>query len=71
MTERDTYKYHLKKRNNIVHRGIPNDLDRRQVEHQGRFLGAKIERIDRRATRDPALRWERKGGKLPSTIATL
>ncbi|MCY3883195.1 MAG: hypothetical protein OXG61_13885 [Chloroflexi bacterium] len=43
MAERDTYKYHLKKGNKVVHRGITNDLDRHQTEHQAQFPGAKIE----------------------------
>ena len=65
MAERDTYKYHLKVGNKIVHRGITNDLERRQVEHQAQFPGAKIEQIGRRTTRDAALKWERDGGKRP------
>ena len=65
MAERDTYKYHLKKGNKVVHRGITNDLDRRQAEHQAQFPGAKIEQIGRRTTRDAALKWEREGGKGP------
>ena len=47
------------------HRGITNDLDRRQAEHQEQSPGAKIEQIGRRTTRDAALRWEREGGKRP------
>ena len=65
MAEQDTYKYHLKKENKVVHRGVTNDLDRRQAEHQEQFPGAKIEQISRRTTRDAALRWEREGGKRP------
>ncbi len=65
MAERDTYKYHLKVGNKIVHRGITNDLERRQVEHQAQFPGAKIEQIGRRTTRDAAFKWERDGGKRP------
>ena len=63
MAERDTYKYHLKTGNRVVHRGITNDLDRRLAEHKDQFPGAKIEQIGRRTTRDAALRWEREGGR--------
>lgn len=63
MAERDTYKYHLKKGNKVVHRGITNDLERREAEHQGRLPGTKIEQIGRRTTRDAALKWEQEGGK--------
>lgn len=31
---RDTYKYHFKLGNKIVHTGITNNLDRREQEHQ-------------------------------------
>ena len=60
---RDTYKYHLKLGNKIVHKGITDDLPRRQREHQEAFPKAKIKPIGRRTTRDKALEWEHKGGK--------
>ena len=60
--ERDTYKYHLKKGNTIVHRGVTNDLERRETEHQNEHPGAKIKQVGRRTTREAALEWEREGG---------
>ena len=63
MSERDTYKYHLKEGNKIVHRGITNDLERREQEHQAEHPGAKIQQVGRRTTREAALQWEREGGK--------
>lgn len=66
MAERDTYKYHLKIGNKIVHRGITNDLERREAEHQQEFPGAKIKQIGNRTTREGALKWEREGGKRPN-----
>ena len=63
MAERDTYKYHLKKGGKIVHRGITNDLNRREAEHQEQFPGAKLHQVKRRVTRESALKWERQGGK--------
>jgi predicted GIY-YIG superfamily endonuclease len=60
---RDTYKYHLKRGQQIVHRGITNDLDRRKQEHQVKYPGTKINQVGRKTTRDAALEWERNGGK--------
>ncbi len=61
--KRDTYKYHLKRGNKVVHRGITDDLDRRLSEHHQEFPKAKIKQIGRRTTREKGLEWERKGGK--------
>lgn len=61
--DRDTYKYHQKIGNKIVHRGITDDLERREQEHQQEFSGSHIVQVGNRTTRGAALRWERKGGK--------
>ena len=58
-----TYKYHVKKGSKVVHRGITNDLDRRESEHQKQYPGAQVKQVGRRTTREAALRWEREGGK--------
>ena len=60
---RDTYKYHLKNGKQIVHRGITNDLDRREQEHRAEYPGSQIRQVGRRTTREAALEWERNGGK--------
>ncbi len=60
---RDTYKYHLKNGQRIVHRGITNDLNRREQEHQVEYPRSKIKPVGRRSTRGAALKWERDGGK--------
>ena len=65
MADRDTYKYHLKQGNKVVHRGITNDLRRREAERQREFPGSKIEQMGHRTTREAALKWEREGGKRP------
>lgn len=57
---RDTYKYHLKVGKKIVHRGITDDLNRREQEHRQEFPGSHIVRAGRRTTREAALSWERK-----------
>ena len=57
---RDTYKYHFKKGNRIVHTGITNDLDRREQEHQQDFgESGHIKKVGRATTRDAAQEWER------------
>ena len=60
---RDTYKYHLRSGGGIVHRGITNDLNRREQEHQTEYPGSQIKQVGRRTTREAALEWERNGGK--------
>ena len=60
---RNTYKYHLKEGNKIVHRGITYDLNRREVEHQEKFPGTYIEQVGHRTTRTSALKWERTSSK--------
>lgn len=61
--ERDTYKYHLKQGKKVVHRGITNDLERREAQHQEQFPDSRIQQIGRKTCRDSALKWEREGGK--------
>ncbi|MDN5211614.1 hypothetical protein QQ020_06115 [Fulvivirgaceae bacterium BMA12] len=63
MAQRDTYKYHFKQGNKIVHRGITNDLERREEEHQNNYRNGHIVQIGNRTTREAALKWEREGGK--------
>ena len=56
---RDTYKYQLKVGNKVVYRGITNDLERREKDHQVNWPGAYIEQVGRLTTRSGALKWER------------
>jgi predicted GIY-YIG superfamily endonuclease len=62
-TPRNTYKYHLKVVNKVVHRGITNDLDRREGEHQQEWPDGHIVKIGNKTTREAGLQWEREGGK--------
>ncbi len=56
---RDTYKYHFKTGNKIVHTGITNDLGRREQEHKQTYGDSgHIRQVGRRTTRDAALKWE-------------
>lgn len=57
---RDTYKYHFKKGNQIIHTGITNDLARREREHKEKYGNiGHIKQVGRRTNRDAALNWER------------
>ena len=58
--KRNTYKYHLKKGNRIVHTGITNDLHRREQEHQQEpgWKNTHITQVGRATTRAAALKWE-------------
>lgn len=57
---RDTYKYHFKLRNRIIHTGITNDLAVREAKHRRRSgADGRIEQVGRRTTREAALEWER------------
>lgn len=56
---RNTYKYHFKIGNRIVHTGITNDLDRREQEHKSTYgAEGQITRVGRATTLDAALKWE-------------
>ena len=59
-TYRDTYKYHFKKGNKIIHTGITNDIDRREAEHRRESGWSKghIKQVGYRTTRKAALDWE-------------
>lgn len=59
---RDTYKYHQKLGNRILHRGITSDLSRREGEHQQKWPGSHISQVGNRTTHDAAFKWERTGG---------
>jgi len=62
--KRDTYRYHIKRGNEILHRGITNDLDRRHGEHKQNYgSDVRIIQVGPRISRDSALQWERNGGK--------
>ena len=63
MAQRDTYKYQFKQGHKIVHRGITDDLERREQEHQQRYGSSHIAQVGRRTTREAAEKWEREGGK--------
>lgn len=59
-SNRDTYKYHVKRGNKILHTGITNDLQRRESEHQ-RVYDDKvhIKQVGNRTTREAGIQWEK------------
>ena len=63
--KRDTYKYQFKDGRRIVHRGITNDPERRETEHQSDYdlPRGHLTIIGNRTTEKAALKWEREGGK--------
>lgn len=63
VTTRDTYKYQFKVGQKIVHRGITNDLERRQQEHQQKWPQGHLTQVGRRTTEEAARTWEDQGGK--------
>ena len=65
MSERDTHRYHYKKGNKIVHRGITNDPKRREGEHRRLYGDGALHTVGPKVRRDSGLKWERDGGKRP------
>lgn len=60
MTERDTYKYHLKKGREIIRSGITNDLERREKELQRDYGdNVHIQKVGNKTTREGAKEWEK------------
>jgi len=60
---RDTFKYQVRVGRKIVHGGITNDLDRRELEHKQTYgEKAKLTKVGNKTTRDGALAWERDKG---------
>ena len=60
--KRDTYKYHFKIGNTIVHSGITNDLERREQEHQQKWPKGHIKQVGRKTTEEAARKWEEDKG---------
>ena len=60
--KRDTYKYHFKVGNRIVHGGITNDLARREKEHQEKWPSGHIVQVGNITTEKAAREWEKENG---------
>ncbi len=59
---RDTYKYHYKIGNKIVHGGITSDLERRESEHKQKWPDGHIKQVGRKTTEEAARNWEKEKG---------
>ena len=66
--KKTTFKYHLKLGSRVDHRGITDDLDKRERDHWPTQPGTRIVQVGRRTTWEAALRWEREGGKRMYTM---
>lgn len=58
MKARNTYKYDFKLKQKIVHSGITNDLERREVEHQQKWPKGHIVQVGNKTTEEAAMEWE-------------
>lgn len=56
--KRDTYKYHFKIGNKIVHSGITGDLEQREQEHRVKWSKGHILQVGRCTTEEAAREWE-------------
>ena len=56
---RNTWKYHYKQGNRIVHTSITNDLERREARAPAKqYREGHIKQVGTVTTRDVALKWE-------------
>ena len=58
MIFRNTYKYRFKVGNKVVHCGITNDLERRELEHKNNWPNGHIVQVGRITTEESARKWE-------------
>jgi len=63
MAKRDTYKYHFKVGNKIVHSGITDNVERREQEHNQKWPTGHIIQVGHRTTEEAAREWEEKQKK--------
>ena len=62
MAERNWYTYYFKVGDKIVHKGITQDLARREKEHQQEWPNGRIVQIGGPKTEDEARDWEKDQG---------
>lgn len=56
---RNTYKYHFKIGNRIIHGGITNNLERREEEHKQKWPKGHIKQVGKKTTEEAARKWEK------------
>lgn len=59
---RTHYKYAFIKDRKIKHKGITEDLEEREKQHQSKFRGGRIKQVGRKTTEEAAREWEKKQG---------
>ena len=62
MAKRDTYKYQFKVGNKVVHKGITNDLERRDAEHKQDWPSGHIKQVGHAVDKKSAREWEKEQG---------
>jgi len=62
MAKRDTYKYQFKVGNKVVHKGITNDLERREGEHKQDWPNGHIKQVGHAVEGKSARQWEKEQG---------
>ncbi len=62
MAERNWYTYYFKVGDRVVHKGITQDLARRETEHQQTWPSGRIVQIGGPKTEDEARDWEKDQG---------
>ncbi len=60
MGPKDTYKYILIYKGELIRCDVTTDLVRRQNEHLERYSGCIVEKVGRKTTRRGALKWKSK-----------
>ena len=67
-SERSWYRYYYKVGNKIRHSGITQDLERREREHQQRWLGGHIVHVGNATTEEAAREWEETKQKMDACL---
>ena len=62
MAKRDTYKYLVKRGNQVLDGGITKDLERRERERQQEYPGSHLKKVGIRTTEEGAREWEKEQG---------
>lgn len=66
---RDTYRYHVKRGNQILHRDITSNLENSLKKHKETYgEDVTIQKIGAMVDRDIALLWKKEGGKCCNPI---
>jgi len=59
---RNYFTYYFKDGRKIVHKGMTDNLERREQEHKQKWPSGHIVKVGRRKTEEGAKKWEKKQG---------